>query len=76
MAKGHSYFRLVGINISPDNNLVAFALDTIGRRQYTLHVKDLKYGKILKDKLENCTGGSTWANDNKTLFYTQKNKTT
>ena len=76
MAKGHSYFRLVGINISPDNNLVAFALDTIGRRQYTLHVKDLKSDKILKDKVENCTGGSTWANDNKTLFYTLKNKTT
>ena len=76
MAKGHSYFRLVGINISLDNNLAAFATDTIGRRQYTLHVKDLKSDKILNDKVTNCTGASTWANDNKTLFYTLKNKTT
>ena len=76
MAKGHSYFRLIGINISLDNNLVAFAVDTIGRRQYTLQVKDLKSDKILNDKVTNCTGASTWANDNKTLFYTQKNKTT
>jgi len=76
MAKGHSYFRLVGINISLDNNLAAFAIDTIGRRQYTLQVKDLKSDKILNDKVTNCTGASTWANDNKTLFYTLKNKTT
>ena len=76
MAKGHSYFRLVGINISLDNNLAAFAIDTIGRRQYTLQVKNLKSDKILNDKVTNCTGASTWANDNKTLFYTLKNKTT
>ena len=76
MAKGHSYFRLVGLNISPDNERAAFALDTIGRRQYTLYIKDLKSDKILEDKVDNCTGGSTWANDNQTLFYTLKNETT
>jgi oligopeptidase B len=76
MAKGHSFFNLRSINVSPDNMLIAFALDTIGRRQYTLHIKDLKTNTILKDKVDNCTGGSTWANDNRTLFYTLKNKTT
>ncbi len=76
MAKNHSYFRLVGLNVSPDNQRVAFGLDTIGRRQYTLHIKDLKTNSILDDKVWNTTGGSTWANDNKTLFYTLKNETT
>ena len=76
MAKGHSYFRLAGLNVSPDNQRVAFGLDTIGRRQYTLHIKDLKTNSILDDKVWNTTGGSTWANDNKTLFYTLKNETT
>ncbi|MGB0186121.1 MAG: S9 family peptidase [Flavobacteriaceae bacterium] len=76
MAKGHSYFRLVGLNVSPDNQRVAFGLDTIGRRQYTLYIKDLKTNSILDDKVWNTTGGSTWANDNKTLFYTLKNETT
>ena len=51
-------------------------MDTIGRRQYTLHIKDLKTKSILDDKVWNTTGGSTWANDNKTLFYTLKNETT
>jgi len=75
MAKGHSYFRLVGLNISPDNSC-SICIDTIGRRQYTLYIKDLKSNKILEDKVDNCTGGSTWANDNQTLFYTLKNETT
>jgi oligopeptidase B len=76
MAKSHAYFRLVGINVSPDNNLVSFALDTIGRRQYTLHIKNLKFNTIYNETIPNTTGGSTWANDNKTLFYTRKDETT
>ena len=76
MAKGHAYFNLRGLNISPDNSLVAFATDTIGRRQYNLYIKNLKTNKILEDKVSNSTGSSTWANDNKTLFYTLQNETT
>ena len=76
MAKDHSYFRLVGLNINPNNDLVSYGIDTTGRRQYTLHIKDLKTNKIFKDEISNTTGGSTWANDNKTLFYTLKDETT
>ncbi len=75
-AEGHEYFQLGGLNISPNNTLVAFATDTVSRRQYTLQVKNLKTGKILSDKIENTTGGSVWANDNKTLFYTKKDPLT
>lgn len=76
LAKGHAYFNLRGLNVSPDNSMVAFGTDTIGRRQYSLQVKNLQTNKILKDKISYCTGGSTWANDNNTLFYTLQNKTT
>lgn len=76
MAKGHSYFRLSGLNVSPDNNLVAFGIDTVSRRKYTIQVKDLRTGEILPDKLETTTGSSTWANDNSTLFYTRKDPAT
>ena len=44
MAKGHEYFRLVGINISPDNTKAIFGIDTVSRRQYILKVKDLITG--------------------------------
>ena len=76
MAKGHSYFKLTGISISPDNNKVSYGLDFLGRRQYTIHIKDLKNDQILTESIENTTGSSTWANDNKTLFYTSKNEQT
>jgi oligopeptidase B len=76
MAKGHSYFQLSGLNISEDNKWAAFGIDTVSRRQYTIQVKNLETGKTLPFKIENTTGGSTWAGDNKTLFYTRKDEVT
>jgi len=76
MAKDHSYFRLVGLNINSNNDLISYGIDTTGRRQYTLHIKNLKTNEVFKDEISNTTGGSTWANDNKTLFYTLKDETT
>lgn len=76
LAKGHSYFQLGGLSISPDNKYASFGVDIVGRRIYTVQVKDLQTGKIFTDKIENTTGSSTWANDNKTLFYTQQDKQT
>lgn len=76
MAEGHSYFNLTGISVSPDNQLVSFGTDTVGRRNYTLQIKNLKTDKLFTVKIENTTGGSTWAGDNKTLFYSRKDEET
>ncbi|MCL5128437.1 S9 family peptidase [Algibacter sp. L4_22] len=76
MAKDHSYFSLGGISISPDNKMAAFSTDTVSRRQYTVQIKNLETGAILDDKILNTTGSATWANDNKTLFYTMKDEIT
>lgn len=76
MAKEHAYFKLSGISISTDNTKAAFAIDTVSRRQYTIQIKDLVSGEIYADEIKNTTGGSTWANDNKTLFYTSKDPQT
>ncbi|WP_338408691.1 S9 family peptidase [uncultured Flavobacterium sp.] len=76
LAKGHSYFQLGGLSISPDNKLASFSLDTVGRRIYTIQVKNLQTGKILSDKIEKVTGSAVWANDNKTIFYSSQNETT
>ena len=61
MAKDMEYFRLVGISVSPDNTKIAFGLDTVSRRQYTLYIKDLTTGKLLDTKIKNTTGSSAWA---------------
>lgn len=75
-AEGYEFFQLGGLNVSADNKLVAFAVDTVSRRQYVTQVKHLETGVIYPDKIENTTGSSVWANDNKTLYYTKKNPVT
>src|SRR5690554_2471350 len=76
MAEGQSYFHLAGVNVSPDNKLAAFAVDNVSRRIYTIQIKNLETGEILSDKIEGVSGGSSWANDNKTLFYAGKDAQT
>jgi oligopeptidase B len=76
MAKGHPYYSATGFSISDDNNLMAFGVDTVSRRQYVIYVKNLKTGEIYKDAIENTEGQAVWANDNKTVFYTSKNPVT
>ncbi|RLD30147.1 MAG: oligopeptidase B [Bacteroidetes bacterium] len=76
MAKDYSYYNLRGLNVSPDNKWVTFGVDTLSRRKYTLYIKNLETGEILADSITLTTGSSTWANDNKTLFYTRKDEQT
>ncbi|TXN35872.1 S9 family peptidase [Flagellimonas hymeniacidonis] len=76
LAKGQDFFKLKGISISQDNTVAAFGVDTVSRRQFDIQIKNLKTGEVYPDKIENTTGGSVWANDNKTLFYTKKDPVT
>lgn len=76
LAEGKEYCQVGGLSVSPDNKWLAFAADYVSRRQYQIHVKNLETGEILDWKVENTTGGAAWANDNQTLFYTEKNPET
>ena len=57
-------------------SLLAYGVDTVSRSQYTIHIKDLGTGEILKDEIHSTNGNIAWANDNKTLFYTANNPET
>lgn len=76
LAKDHAYFKLGGLSISPDNKFASFGVDIVGRRIYTVQIKNLETGEILADKIENATGGSVWANDNNTIFYVRQDEVT
>ncbi len=76
MAKGHDYYRLSGLSVSPNNKLISYAVDTVSRRKYTIYIKNLETGEIYPERIHNTTGGATWANDNKTLFYARKDEET
>ena len=76
ISQGHEYFRIGGIDISPNNKIMAYSVDTISRRLYTVHFKNLETGEKNTHTISNTSGGVSWANDNMTLFYNQKNTKT
>ncbi len=74
LAEGSSYYSAVGLNVSPNNKILAFGEDTLSRRIYTIRFIDLETGEFLEDQLENTTGYGAWGNDNRSYFFTTKNK--
>jgi len=75
LAKGQTFMSLGAFDVSDDGNLLAYATDNTGFRQFTLAVKDLRTGKVLPDHAER-VDSLAWANDNKTLFYSVEDATT
>jgi len=76
MARGHDYYSVGGLGVSPNNMILSYGVDTVSRRKYTLRFKDLTTGQVLPDAIVNTTGSAAWAGDNKTVFYTLKDETT
>ena len=76
MGKDKSYFAVGGRSVSENNRFLAYGVDWVSRREYTLYFKDLATGELLEDKIENTTGSVTWANDNQTVFYVKKDPQT
>ncbi len=70
LASPHPYYRVGRVDISLDNRWMAFSVDTVGRRQYTIMVKDLATGKVSPTGISHAGGDVVWAADNNTFFYT------
>ena len=68
MAEGHKYYSIGNYSVSHDGNLLAYSVDTTGFRDYTLHIKDLRTGKLLADDL-GVVDYAFFTPDGKTLFY-------
>jgi oligopeptidase B len=73
LAEGHRFCSVAQLSVSRDNKILAYSLDTISRRRYTLYFLNLESGMLLPDKIDNVSGEMEWAADNKTVFYTGKN---
>jgi oligopeptidase B len=71
-AEGYAYFAVGGGAVSPDNTILAYAVDTVSRRNYSIYFKNLETGKILPDIIPMSTGNVVWGNDNKTVFLCLK----
>lgn len=76
LAANHDFFQIGATAVSPNEHMLAYAIDTTGRRQYTIEFKDLKTGKSLSDSIPGTSASMVWADDNKTLFYVEKDPIT
>ena len=76
LARGHEFFSLRFSDVSPDQKLAAYGVDTRGRRIYTVRFKDLETGALLDDVLPEVTGNVAFAGDNRTVFYTKQHRDT
>lgn len=76
LAEGQPFFSVLGLEVSPDNRRLAYAVDTVSRRLYTQRFKDLVSGEILADTIPDTLGMTAWANDNATVFYVLKDPAT
>jgi oligopeptidase B len=76
LAQGHDFFEVGDIAISPNSKLMAWAEDTVGRRQFTVRVMDLEHKKVLPIEIRNVENNIAWANDNQTFLYIEKNPKT
>ncbi|MEW6999453.1 S9 family peptidase [Colwelliaceae bacterium BS250] len=72
LAKGHEYFNIGDYNVSTNNNILAYSVDTLSRRIYNIVFKNLETGELLGDELAGTNGQVIWANDSKTVFYVLK----
>ena len=75
MAEGHAFFQIGSYEVSDDNRLLAWAEDTVGRRQYVLKVRDLASGEMLADGIERVSS-FTWAGDDRHLLYVENHPVT
>jgi oligopeptidase B len=69
LARGHEFFSLGGVSVSPDGRLLAFSTDVVGDERYLLQVKDLATGEVLPDQVPGVMGGGTWDRRGTTVFY-------
>ncbi len=72
LAQDKEFFSVAGVDISPNNELAAYAFDDESRRLWTVHFKNLVTGETYTDELKNTDGGVAWANDNETVYYAKK----
>jgi oligopeptidase B len=76
MAEGHGFFQVGSLDVAPDNNLLAYTEDPVGRRQYTLRVRNLATGELLPDRIENVDPSVAWTADSRSILYLEKDPET
>jgi len=75
-ASHSEFYTMGGLDISPDNTIMALAEDFLSRRQYGLRFRNLETGNWYPEVLDNVSPDFVWVNDSETVYYVRKHATT
>ena len=76
LAEGKDFFQIGDYEISPDDQWVAYAEDDVGRRQFTLRIKNIATGEVLPDVITGVSANMIWGDDSRTLYYVENDPVT
>ena len=76
LAKDKEFYQLANWSISPDENIMAYAEDSNGRRQYSIKFKYLDTNLTASYSIKNTSGDMAWSLDGKYLFYVLRDEET
>ena len=76
MGQGKGYYSVGDYEVAPNDRILAYVDDSVGRRQYTLRFRDLTTGRDLADTVENVEPNLVWSGDSRTVFYVEKDPVT
>ncbi len=76
LSKGKSFCDEGALVVSPDNTLLAYSVDFIGRRKYEIYIKNLSKNELTDVVIPNTTGTIVWSKNSKHIFYTVEDEVT
>ena len=76
LAEGRSYCQVASMVMTRDHRRMAYAVDFVSRRQYTLRFRDVATGLDNAMEIHDTSGAFAWADDGETFFYATKDAKT
>ncbi|MCX7768142.1 MAG: S9 family peptidase [Flavobacteriales bacterium] len=76
LAKEKPYCDVAAIEFSPDERYLAYAVDYVGNRCYSIYVKDLNSGQVREEVPNISEGGLVWTADSRAFLYVEKDPQT
>ena len=68
---GVEYFGVGDLEVSHDDKLLAYSLDTKGSEYYSIFIRDIVSNKIVTKEIHDTSGSITFSLDDKYIFYSK-----
>jgi len=76
LAEGKPYCQVASMVMTRDHQRMAYAVDFVSRRQYTLRFREIATGEEHTMEIPDTSGAFAWADDGRTFFYATKDSVT